>query len=244
MKQEKDLEMWQKWKANPNPANLQELMDTLKPLVRYESNRYAQTGITRTLLEAKAQEFTFEAIKTYNPAHSQLNTHVVNHLKRLNRYAIENQNVMRVQENKIFQYRKFMKAKDELTDQLGREPTEIELRSKLGVGFKLANMHIPKAEHMYSINTEAGGASPTRDDLSYESMSLKLLHNSLSGTQKEVMSHAFGIGKKRMERKGDIAKKLKISNPMVSKHLRAIEKKYKRYNQASNFLIGGGSVDG
>ena len=234
---ERDLELWKIWKQNPTSANLQNLLNALAPLIRYESNKYQQTGLSASVLEGKAKEIAYEAILSYNPAHSQLNTHVVNHMKRLNRYTIENQNAVRPKETDVFMYRKYLKAQEELTDLLGREPTEVELRSKLGIGFKLKDLLKPTSEHMYSINVEGGGEAPTRDDLSYENVAMRMTYNNLTGKRKDIMGMAFGIDRKKVK-PSDIATKLKISKPAVSKHLRAIEDKYRKYNHSTSFLIG------
>lgn len=234
---QEDLKAWKAWKQNPNPQTLRVIMDRVKPIAKYEANKYKQTGMTPMLLDNKAEEIAYESLHTYDPNRGQLNTHIITNMQRLNRYAIEKQNSVRVQEKQVFDYRRFLQEKHDLEEELGRPATEQELMSKLGTGRKLKDMK-PIVEHYYSMNVEGGGKAPVRQDLAMDAVTLAMLHQDLKPPQREVFEYTYGYGGKPRLQKQQIAKKLNISNSMVSKHSRAIESKYRQYDMVTGRVLG------
>lgn len=238
---DEELRLWNEYNRTKSPVVLEQLLIKLKPLIRSEASKYRQTGIPITQLESKAEELAFDAIKSYKPERGvQLNTHIINHIQRLNRYAIEKQNIVRSQEAKIFQYRKFESAKNELESTLGREPTELELRAKLGVGFKFNEIQDfkPTKEHLYAKSVEEGGKAPVRSDLTSDQITLRLIRQGLTDKEKQVFDYAYGMDGKPVLKKKEIARRLGISQPMISKYIRKIDAKYKAYDRASLKIWG------
>lgn len=238
---EEELKLWQEYDRTKSPIILEQLMIKLKPLIRSEASKYRQTGMPIGLLESKAEELAYDAIKSYKPDRGvQLNTHIINHIQRLNRYAIEKQNIIRSQESKVFQYRKFESAKSELEANLGREATELELRSKLGVGFKFNEIKDfkPTKEHLYAKSVEEGGKAPIRSDLTTDQITLRLIRQGLTDKEKQVFDYAYGMDGKPILKKQEIARRLGISKPMVSKYIKKIDTKYKAYDRASLKIWG------
>ncbi len=230
----RDIELWRAWKDDPSPETLNPLMKQIQPIVIKESNKWLQSGINPVLLKNNAFSLAYESLHTYDPSKSQLNTHVTNHLKKMSRYVLQHQNAIRVPEEKTYDYRKFIKAKEELEQELGREPSAMEMKDKLGFGDKISAYH-PLVEHFYSKATEAGG-SPVMEELSMDATALALLHNSLNPAQKYIFSHSYGYKGAPILQNQAIAKKLKISPAAVSKQKRHIDDRYRAYIDATEFV--------
>lgn len=232
---EKDLELWHAWKKDPSPDTLSPLMTHLAPLIHNETNKWTQTGIHKDVLINQARSYSYEAIQSFDPKKSQLNTHVINALKRLNRFAIENQNAVRAQEGKIFEYRKFMLEKNDLENLLGREATKEELQSHFKVGNKIGDFK-PIIENYYGAHSEAGG-SVVKQEYSHDNTALHLAYDAMTPKQQEIFKSSYGYNNSPVLSNAEIAKKWKISAPAVSKQKGAIDNIVREHIEATRSLL-------
>jgi DNA-directed RNA polymerase sigma subunit (sigma70/sigma32) len=131
MNKQHELELWEKWKNTGESQYKRDLIKSMKPLLVSQANKYAGSGLPKESIETEANRLAIEAFKTYDPKKSALNTHTVNHLKHLQRYVINYQNVGRIPENRALQLSRFQSVKRHLMDDLGREPSSVELADKL-----------------------------------------------------------------------------------------------------------------
>lgn len=237
-KAEHERELWRNWKADPAPYTLGAVMDSLKPVIKSEANKWKQTNINPTLLEGHAQELAYEAMHTYDPTKSQLNTHVTNHLQKMNRYVIENQQAVRVQEAKVFEYRKYNREVDNLSNELGRDPTKADLAQHFAHAGKIAD-YKPVMEHFYSKNVETGGSAPVMEELSMHATAMAMMYDNLNSREKQIFEKAYGYNGVKVVPKKDIAKSLGISAAAISKQLRKIEKVYQDHVTAANAMSSG-----
>ncbi len=127
---EEELKLWGDWKLG-NKAAQNKLIKSLDPLLQSQINRYQHPSIPRSALEAEARKLALEAFKTYDPSKAQLGTHVVNHQKHLQRYVLNYVNIGKIPENRALAVGKFQKIKQNLMEDLGREPNTIELADSL-----------------------------------------------------------------------------------------------------------------
>lgn len=237
---QEDKQLWHAWKANPMPDTLNPLMHALKPVIKSEANKWKQTGINPALLEGQASELAFEALHTYSPDKAQLNTHVTNHLQKMNRYVIENQQAVRVQEAKVFEFRKYNREKENLSAELGHEPDSQELAKHFSNSGSIAS-YKPLIEHFYSKNVETGGSAPVMEELSMHATAMSMMYDHLNDKDKKVFERAYGYNGVAVIPKKDIAKQMGVSAAAISKQLRKIEKTYQDHvNAADSFSSGYG----
>jgi DNA-directed RNA polymerase specialized sigma subunit len=130
-RQEKDFELWQRWKKSNSSADLTALLVRLQPLIQREVGKWG-SAVPTVALEAKGRELTVEALRTYNPSMgAAIGTHVTSRLRKLSRYVYPYQNIARLPENKTLMFNTFTVASSRLYDDLGREPTTEELADEL-----------------------------------------------------------------------------------------------------------------
>ncbi len=127
---EEELQLWGDWKLGSKTAQ-NKLKKSLDPLLQSQINRYQHPSIPRSALEAEARKLALEAFKTYDPSKAQLGTHVTNHQKHLQRYVLNYVNIGKIPENRALAVGKFQKIKQNLMEDLGREPNTIELADSL-----------------------------------------------------------------------------------------------------------------
>ena len=62
-------------------------MDSLSPLVTQTTNKFKNSGLPESALKLETKRIVSDAIETYDPTKSQLNTHVMNYSKKLYRFV-------------------------------------------------------------------------------------------------------------------------------------------------------------
>lgn len=128
----KDLELWEQWNRTRSSADMQALLNHLQPLINQQVTRWGGT-LSRPMLETKAKVLAAEAIKTYQPNRgAALATHVTNRLQKLSRTVYTHTQAARLPEHKAVGMATFSVANDQLQNDLGREPTHVELADHLG----------------------------------------------------------------------------------------------------------------
>jgi DNA-directed RNA polymerase specialized sigma subunit len=129
----KDQVLWQQWKSNPTPQNLQALIDQLMPLIRREVSRWSSL-VPTFVLENEAKALAIKACNTYNPAMgTALSTHVTSQLQKLSRTAYKNQSTMSVPEQQRLTFNRFNAAQRLLEDLNGKKPSLEETADYLAI---------------------------------------------------------------------------------------------------------------
>ena len=221
-----DQILWRQWKDNPTPETLTPLMGAIKPIINKELGRWSQSGIHPAVLDAQANELAYKALHTYDPSKAQLNTHIVNSLHKMSRVVTQKQNIVRTPEEKIYGYRRYLKEVNDLQEELGRAPTDLEIKEKLGETGKLSKFR-PTTEHFYG-HPEA--TAPVMQELTTDAIGMAILYDQLSDRQKFIFEHTHGYKGAPVLSNKEIARQLGISPPAVTKHKNVIEKKYRNYN--------------
>jgi DNA-directed RNA polymerase specialized sigma subunit len=130
LNKQNELELWKKYKTG-DKAVTKDLLRSVNPLLQKQISKYQNTRVPRLAIETKARELAVGAFNTYDPSKAQLNTHLVNNLKHLQRFTLEYQNVAKIPENRGIAINKFKNIQANLNDKLGREPTVPELADEL-----------------------------------------------------------------------------------------------------------------
>lgn len=133
---ERDLELWKQWNRTKSDADLQRLLDNLKPLIQQQVTRWGGS-MPPALLETQAKILAVEAIRTYSPNRgAALATHVTNRLQKLSRTVYTHTQAARLPENKVISMASFSTVHGKLSSDLGRDPTIPELSDELGWSLK------------------------------------------------------------------------------------------------------------
>lgn len=128
----KDLELFHEWKNTGSKRALTNLIGQLEPVINKEVMR-ATGALPIAALRAEALSWTVKALNTYDPGRGVLiSTHVSNYLPKIRRVNYKFQNAARLPENLQRSYRDYRSARDELTEQLNRDPTDKEVGAHIG----------------------------------------------------------------------------------------------------------------
>lgn len=129
---DRDNELYQQWKKNPNKQNMSKLIKQLMPVINREVNR--QTGsLPTSVLRGTGIEWAIKAVENFDDTKgAKLSTHVANYVQKIRRENYKYQNAAKLPENLQLEFGNFRTAVEDLSSELDRDPTDSELASRLG----------------------------------------------------------------------------------------------------------------
>jgi DNA-directed RNA polymerase specialized sigma subunit len=118
------------WKATPGPKANAKFLKTLQPTIDKGIRTFV--GEPNPLLTSRARMITLKSLGNYDRSRARLQTHIFNGLQGLKRIAREQSSPIHVPERILFDRANLDQYTQELTDELGREPTDQELSDRTG----------------------------------------------------------------------------------------------------------------
>ncbi len=128
----KELELFYKYKAGDQNAK-KELIHSLTPLITSHVQKYNSSGLPVSAIKLEGQNLASQAIDTYDPNKSQLNTHVYNNLQKLSRFVSTYQNVGHIPEPRVLMLGTYNTVSSNLEFELGRKPTVNEIADAMHI---------------------------------------------------------------------------------------------------------------
>jgi len=231
-KKAKELEMWQAWKdGGMDPKDLEPLLKSFRPMIRSKSNVYKGKVkmIPDSAIEAEFQLRFVDALRSYDPTKGSLGTYVYRYLDKSKRFIVENQNIGRIPENRVYKLKLYTTRRDELTEDLGKIPSVSEMAKNLG--WPLAEAKRMDAELRNDLTTQGFEEDPYALTPSKSEEVLRLAKYELTGNERAVYEHLTGFGRPQLTSTNEIAKALGMPDYQVSRLKNAIKKKLERYLQ-------------
>ena len=230
-KQIKELELWNRYKSGDNEAK-KELIFSLKPLINSQVNKYRGSGLPPISIELEGIDIASNAIDTYDPSRSQLNTHVVNNLKKLSRFVTNYQNIGHIPESRVFLIGKYNAIFENLTADLGREPTVFEIADAMSI--PPVEVERLQTELRKDLILEIPGeddnkgffmyARPEEEDPRFR-QAREFVYFDADSIDKKILEYTFGLGGAPKLKFNEIVKKLKISDSNLKKRKKELAKK-------------------
>lgn len=128
----KDMHLYNQWKNEPSKENLSKLVEHLHPIIFSQVHQQAGS-LPQSALAATGRVWAVKAIKSYNPDKgAALSTYVASYIRKIKRENYKYRGPARLSENKQMDFELYRRTKDNLTDELARDPTPDELARQLG----------------------------------------------------------------------------------------------------------------
>lgn len=219
------------WQKNKDPRLFTDLVIQFQPIVNSVVNKYRSVGVSPATLRTQATTQLIKAFKTYNPdMGTQPSTHVWNQMQKVQRLATESLTSGHMPEYRNVKRSTFVTVRDNLTDQLGREPSADDMADELGWD----------KNEVSRMNAELGGeVTASKADFDFFGNSLQMegndkrlagyLYHELGGKDKVIFEHTFGFGGKPILNNKEIAKKLGTNEMAVHRAKKAMSEKLKEY---------------
>lgn len=216
--QKKEVALWHTWNDNGRtPDDLKPLFQSLKPVVNKAISTWAgRVTVPTSAIQAEMNKQFVNAIKTYQPGKSALNTWVTNNLRKGGRFIKNYQNIGRIPETQIDKIEPYKKAKQELADQLGYEPDTASIAQHMGVPTRKI-VQLEKENRQDLAASKFMDGDPAEILAPRELEALTLIQYELTPEQKIIYEHTFGMNGKRMLKPGEIAEKTGIHASKVSR---------------------------
>lgn len=238
-RQQREQDMWQTWdKQGRKPEDLRPLMHSLQPFLNSQMRPFRRRlrDIPPDVVEAEFQDRLVDGLIKYDPTRgARLNTYLQHSLLPAKRFISTYQNPARIAEARIGGITPLKDATDKLSRRLGRPPTASELSramptkpsgQKWSPGeVRMLRTELRKAYPVGMVGGEVGTVVPSRD-----MQIMRLLPYDLSSEEKKVFNFVYGRGGSPQLGTNDIAKRLGMSAPKVSRLKRKIADKWKKYS--------------
>jgi len=218
---QKELELWNRYKNGGDSMALNELIYSLDPLIQHQVDRFSKAPIPRSSIEAEARKLAVKSFQDYDPSKAGLNTHITNHLKHLQRFVADYQNVGRIPENRAIAISRFHNIKSNLEETLGRPPSTLELADELQwspaeVGRmekELRNdLSMTSKEEDEFFDYDYNKTNETR-----ELVEFVYWDPTISGEERKILEFSFGLGGNPKLDVKDIAIRLNRSETYIRK---------------------------
>ncbi len=229
--QSREAQMWQDWDQNGRkPKKLEPLMQSLEPFVAQQRRVYERRlrDIPPDVVRSEFEDHLVRGISSYDPNRGALlSTHLKHQLKRARRFVNTYQNPGRIVETRLSGITPMKAAQEKLERTLGREPTDGELAKSMGwstTETSRLRKELRKAypTGQFSLDPASTSPSKTKEILS-------LLPQELDPDENKVFQYVYGTQGKPQLGTNQIAGRLGMSAPKVSRLKLSIANKWKQY---------------
>jgi len=244
-----ELETWQRWRANPNAEDFNTLLNSHQPLINGMTGRYVRSSnLPQAAVRGQVMRRYVNAIETYDPNRgAQLSSWVGTNLgQRMQRYIGRYTNVGRIPDDRSWLIGTVKQREAELTEQLGRTPSNAELADDVKLSMPDLTAVRMKSVTPKSVGTlrrslrddflaEGVGHEPRLPGNSLVEQQAAFLHGSMSPEQQLVLEHTFeGYGKPVIADVTELAQRLGWSPQKLRGTKKQIEKKLEYYYHQAN----------
>lgn len=229
------------WKVDPTPATAGSLLRKVEPVIGMALKSYAADDKT-PLIRGRAKRLVLDSLKTYDPTQAGLRTHLMQNLQRLSRVRQEQNNFIRIPEQRALDSFHLARASTQLEDELGYEPSDLEVADHLGWSLKRigGSRGLPHTVNESSdrFRDEEGNlgspASSAFDQRRFKAWEGYVYHG-LDPIDQVIMESSLGLNGKPRLSNGDIAKRLKLSGGAISQRSARIQKQLNAFYEAGVF---------
>jgi DNA-directed RNA polymerase specialized sigma subunit len=210
-------ETYENWKKSPNPESNSSMVTALDSVIDKGVKMY---GAGSPLDRSKAKLLALNSLDTYDPTRAKLQSHVLNHMKGLQRF--QNKRVLRLPERDAIAISKLSKETQELEDRLGREPTDDELSDFLHISVPRLTQLRKKRGFLNTGNVGStndaveGVSSRIPGDNSDQMAWIDYILPELSPADQQILTYSLGLHGQAKLNNQQLAEKLNITPGAVS----------------------------
>jgi DNA-directed RNA polymerase specialized sigma subunit len=226
-----EIALWKKWKdSGEQPKHLAPLLKLYEPVFAQKVRLWKPPMVPESAFKADLQTHAIKAFQTYDPSRGAAhNTHIEQRLKKSLRYGNRGANLLYIPEGQSSQIGKLNKAKDALTEDLGRDPTRAEIAQHTGMSVKRVTTILSAVRRDIPMGRSGGeeGLDYGAGDGSgrgFEDQQIAVAQNILPDIfpnkpeMHQLFNYTFGTnGHTKITKTNDLAKKMGKSAPQISR---------------------------
>jgi hypothetical protein len=126
-------DVYNSWHANKSPTTTSALVKAVDPILDEATRSYAGGEANTTNAKTTAKRLAIEAFDRYDPDRAKLKTHLLSHLRGLRRVTQRATQAIYLPEQHRIDAQRLASSLPELTEQLGRHPSDAELADHTGL---------------------------------------------------------------------------------------------------------------
>jgi len=214
-----DMPEYDLWKTEPTPDNMAKVIEALSPTINAEVQRYQGS---KPIVRGRAKTLAIKAVKSYDPQHgAALRSWVVTQLQPLARYS-QQMRPLRTSELAIRQAAEADRVRRELSDTMGRDPSDEELADEIGLSVtRIKDLRKRVKPTVYetafeSPDTEGPSLLPGTVDTDKVDMAEAIVYDSLAPRDKTIYDLKVGRHGKTAIPNQQIAKRLGVTPALIS----------------------------
>lgn len=222
------------WSTNKSPANNDMMIQRVQPIIDLALKTYVGQDVPPSV-KLQAKRMALEGLNNYDPNKSKLKTHLLWHMQGLKRASNKANQILKVPERVQIDSRHINNAFNELSEKLGRDPSDSELSDHTGLSTKRIN-----SVRSFKPGIAEGAAmqslfSSEDENINDPSVAIpgmdtgkawrNFVYDGLDDRSKLVMEHTFGMNGKPVIDNMALARKLRITPARVSQIRSEIQKK-------------------
>jgi DNA-directed RNA polymerase specialized sigma subunit len=228
------------WKTDPSPANNAAMLKAIDPIIR--KGVQANVGrLDNPLMISRARQLALQGLSTYDRKQARLQTHMLNHLQGLRRADRQASNVLRAPERVVLDQRQLQLYQQELADELGRDPSDMELADRSGFSTKRIGkvrgwhpgISEGQTENADSNLLSAMGVGPSKEA---QEMWIQLVYDELPPLDQKILEYQLGLNGQRPLSNQEIARKLGRSPGAISQRKKKLQALLDQEQDLSPFL--------
>jgi DNA-directed RNA polymerase specialized sigma subunit len=218
----KDLnQAYDDWMKDPSPGSNVRFLESMRPVMTAAVKTYV--GQDDPTAYSHAKLLTLAAARKYDPTQkTQLRTHLLTQLQPLRRFAAKRRFVTHVPESVQYEASGMRTATTELTERLGREPSDMELADHTGLSLKrlqhVRKFVMPRAEGM----PREEYADPATQFSKPMDEWTDFVYHDLDDVDRKIMEWRIGYNGNKILSTTEIAKRLGLSLGAVSQRANKI----------------------
>jgi DNA-directed RNA polymerase specialized sigma subunit len=229
-RREKEHALWETWNANDRtPKHLEPLLNVFEPVVKAKIREWKAPRVNESAFRAELHTHMIKAFQDFDASRgASLRTHVENRIKKAKRYNAKHQNFAYIPEDPARFIGKIQRAQDELKEDLGRDPTHLEIARSVNDTDPKAKLTTKRVGEIITYQRadrlDSGWTyDPVSRDANREQEVLSLIQAELPSVfpnedDRSVFEHIYGInGKALITGTNELAKKLGKSPSQISR---------------------------
>lgn len=187
-------EAFKAWRAAPGPAANTQMLQTVDPIVQGAIRTHA--GSSNPLLVSHARRIALEGLRSYDPSRGRLKTHLYSQLQGLKRAQRQQGQILSVPERVAQDRYRLEQLEEELRNELGREPTDLELADRTGFSgrrmSRLRSYQPAVAEGTLEAASQEifGAADPAQKR---RDLWVQLVYDDLDPYHQKIMEYTLGL---------------------------------------------------
>jgi DNA-directed RNA polymerase specialized sigma subunit len=224
-------EAYQAWQSEPSPKAMAGLLRRAEPVL--------QKGITSfsadrsPTVKARAKLLAVDAVRRFDPkGKAKLETWLLGNLKGLTRYN-QQLSPIRLPERMDYESARLLTASTELSDRLGRPPTDEELSEETGIAVqrmqRIRNAKKPVMAESQLKDEEGSPYLPGVARQSPEAVWAEYVYHDLTPMDKKIYDHMTGRGGHEVKGVSEIARMFRVTPGAISQRAAKIAQKLNAY---------------